>query len=198
MISLFKSNSSDSSPWPEQDGADGAAKADPKPQTHRTLAPNLTRRSHKKSRAGCFNCKTRKIKVLPGPFIMNLLRRLSLTCSNVIVSGGRSSYLTDSQCQETRPCCENCTLKELECKYPTKADQHLRRRTDEASSAMVFATPSVSQPSLTTSEAFNFTLTDLKFFHHFLVVAHPHLPLGNEKVWVQKIPVFAQEVRRAG
>lgn len=32
-------------------------------RTPRTLAPNLTRRSHKKSRAGCFNCKTRKIKV---------------------------------------------------------------------------------------------------------------------------------------
>jgi hypothetical protein len=40
-----------------------------------------------------------------------------------------------------------------------------------------------------------FSLTDLKFFHHFLVVAHPHLPLGNEEVWVQKIPLFAQEVR---
>ena len=29
---------------------------------HRTLAPNLTRKSHKKSRAGCFTCKGRKIK----------------------------------------------------------------------------------------------------------------------------------------
>jgi hypothetical protein len=35
----------------------------PKPRTQRTLAPNLTRRSHKKSRGGCFNCKSRKIKV---------------------------------------------------------------------------------------------------------------------------------------
>lgn len=34
-----------------------------KKKTPRTLAPNLTRRSHKKSRGGCFSCKTRKIKV---------------------------------------------------------------------------------------------------------------------------------------
>ena len=33
----------------------------------RTLAPNLTRRSHKKSRGGCFSCKARKIKVRSSP-----------------------------------------------------------------------------------------------------------------------------------
>ena len=31
-------------------------------QKQRTLAPNLTRRSHRKSRGGCYTCKTRKIK----------------------------------------------------------------------------------------------------------------------------------------
>lgn len=32
-------------------------------RTPRTLAPNLSRRSHKKSRGGCHSCKARKIKV---------------------------------------------------------------------------------------------------------------------------------------
>jgi hypothetical protein len=53
----------------------------------------------------------------------------------------------------------------------------------------------IPQPLVAASDALQFSLTDLKFFHHFLVVAHPHLPLGNEEVWVQKIPLFAQEVR---
>jgi hypothetical protein len=99
------------------------------------------------------------------------------------------------QCQETRPSCENCTIKELECKYPTKADQHVQRRTNDASCAIAIATPSIPQPLVAASDVLQFSLTDLKFFHHFLVVAHPHLPLGNEEVWVQKIPLFAQEVR---
>jgi hypothetical protein len=102
------------------------------------------------------------------------------------------------QCQETRPSCENCTIKELECKYPTKADQHVQRRTNDASCAIAVAAPSVPQPLVAASDALQFSLTDLKFFHHFLVVAHPHLPLGNEEVWVQKIPLFAQEVRAFG
>ena len=51
------------SSWPDQDLLDEPEDAMPKPKTQRTLAPNLTRRSHKKSRGGCFNCKSRKIKV---------------------------------------------------------------------------------------------------------------------------------------
>jgi hypothetical protein len=47
----------------EPECSDDIEGAQPKLRTHRTLAPNLTRRSHKKSRGGCFNCKSRKIKV---------------------------------------------------------------------------------------------------------------------------------------
>lgn len=38
-----------------------------------------------------------------------------------------------------------------------------------------------------------FTLNDMQFFHHFLTIAYPHLPLGNDDVWVRDIPQFAQE-----
>lgn len=165
MISLVQSNSSSSSSGTPQNWSDESGDPDPKPQhqnqnqNHRTLAPNLTRRSHKKSRAGCFNCKSRKIK-----------------------------------CQESRPSCDNCVLKDLECRYPTKTDQNPKRRIADGSSDLIVPASFVPPPVLTTSEVFKFTITDLKFFHHFLVVAHPHLPLGNEKVWVEQIPVFAQEV----
>lgn len=38
-----------------------------------------------------------------------------------------------------------------------------------------------------------FTLQDMQFFHHFLTLAYPHLPLGNDTVWVKEVPQFAQE-----
>jgi hypothetical protein len=47
-------------------------------------------------------------------------------------------------------------------------------------------------PSLAPPTSFN--MDDMRCFHHFLTVAYPHLPLGNESVWVQDIPVFAQQV----
>lgn len=33
----------------------------------------------------------------------------------------------------------------------------------------------------------------MQFFHHFLTLAYPHLPLGNDTVWLREIPQFAQE-----
>jgi hypothetical protein len=86
-------------------------------------------------------------------------------------------------------------VKELECSYPTKADQQTQRRASDGPSNVAIAAPPIGQPLVSASDVFQFTLTDLKFFHHFLLAAHPHLPLGNEDVWVQQIPVFAQEVR---
>ena len=41
--------------------------------------------------------------------------------------------------------------------------------------------------------AAQFTMNDMQFFHHFLTISFPHLPLGNDDVWVRDIPQFAQE-----
>jgi hypothetical protein len=67
VMNRFPTSSASStvSPLPEPDCSGDLEEAHPKTRAHRTLAPNLTRRSHKKSRGGCFNCKTRKIKVRP-------------------------------------------------------------------------------------------------------------------------------------
>lgn len=37
-------------------------------------------------------------------------------------------------------------------------------------------------------------MDDMRFFHHYMTAAYPHLPLGNESVWLQQIPVFAHQV----
>jgi len=131
-------------------GSPSETSKDGKQRTQRTLAPNLTRRSHKKSRAGCLSCKARKIK-----------------------------------CQETRPSCDNCVLKELTCQYPN--GRHVPR---DNGLLTIARRPQPSSLSLTND---SFTLTDMRLFHHFLTMAYPHLPLGNEQVWVNEIPKFAQE-----
>jgi hypothetical protein len=121
----------------------------------RTLAPNLTRRSHKKSRFGCLVCKTRKIK-----------------------------------CGEQKPACANCEIKGLECVYP--APDHSKRSKDRDP----FITLSKRNVGPVTgtpgTESASFTMLDMRFFHHFLTTAYPHLPIGNDAVWVNDIPSFAE------
>ena len=115
----------------------------------RTLAPNLTRRSHKKSRAGCFTCKTRKIK-----------------------------------CGEQKPKCGNCLLKGLNCVYPLV---DVPRRRETAPLQIAKRNPAGASPGTAA-----FTMLDMRFFHHFLTTAYPHLPIGNDHVWVTEIPQFAE------
>jgi len=124
---------------PEPSGQEKRAKT-------RTLAPNLTRRSHKKSRAGCYMCKSRKIK-----------------------------------CGEQKPACGNCLLKGMPCVYPVQ--QPLRR----SNLPLIRRSPSDLLPSGTAA----FSMVDMRFFHHFLTVAYPHLPVGNDDVWVHEVPQFA-------
>lgn len=119
-----------------------------KQQKTRTLAPNLTRRSHKKSRGGCFNCKSRKIK-----------------------------------CGEQKPACGSCLMKGTTCLYPTEPVAR------KSNLPLIKRNPS-SAPSF--PEA-TFSMLDMRFFHHFLTIAYPHLPLDNDHVWVNDIPQFAEQ-----
>ncbi|RMD39533.1 hypothetical protein DV735_g5590, partial [Chaetothyriales sp. CBS 134920] len=119
------------------------------PRPPRTLAPNLTRRSHKKSRAGCYTCKSRKIK-----------------------------------CGEQKPHCTNCLIKGLKCLYPA-LNVHKKREAPPVPLAKR-ALSSMS-PAATT-----FTILDMRFFHHFLTTAYPHLPLGNDHIWVNEVPLLAE------
>ncbi|RMZ81889.1 hypothetical protein DV738_g2050, partial [Chaetothyriales sp. CBS 135597] len=118
------------------------------PRPPRTLAPNLTRRSHKKSRAGCYMCKSRKIK-----------------------------------CGEQKPRCTNCLVKGLKCLYPV-IDAHKRR---DAPVPLAKRELSNMAPAVAT-----FSILDMRFFHHFMTTAYPHLPLGNDHIWVNEVPLFAE------
>ncbi|RFU28797.1 hypothetical protein B7463_g7532, partial [Scytalidium lignicola] len=111
--------------------------------------PQRTRKGHKKSRQGCFNCKRRKIK-----------------------------------CQETLPSCDNCLKRGLECLYPSMKKQLVLQESEAWSLGTIsFANPQ-STPTL-------FTPTDMRLFHHFLLEAYPHLPVGNDSAWLTEIPLIA-------
>ncbi|KIV79582.1 hypothetical protein PV11_07133 [Exophiala sideris] len=120
----------------------------PKQHKTRKLTPNLTRRSHKKSRGGCISCKGRKIK-----------------------------------CNEQKPVCQSCSVKGLNCVYPT--EQAMRK----SSLPLLRRNPATSPAFPQTT----FSILDMRFFHHFLTIAYPHLPVDNDQVWVHDIPQFAEQ-----
>lgn len=39
-----------------------------------------------------------------------------------------------------------------------------------------------------------FTLDDMRFFHHFIQNAYPHLPVNNTQVWITQVPAFSHGV----
>ncbi|KAL4966388.1 Zn(II)2Cys6 transcription factor [Aspergillus stella-maris] len=136
--------------------------------TSSALAPvprtNRVKRPHTKSRRGCYSCKSRRIK-----------------------------------CQETRPACANCVHKDLDCVYPVKvrAEEPTPDRTQEQ---MQRQSPSKSSKGSCATLAFSseisvtpFTGDDLRFWHHFLVDARPHLPFGDEQNWLSTVPAFAHD-----
>ncbi|KAL2857337.1 C6 zinc finger domain protein [Aspergillus pseudoustus] len=96
------------------------------------------------------------------------------------------------KCQETKPACENCARKKLDCVYPRKGDRKWRLVAENRIQAQRLAeTPSLSVPlGISTTP---FTGDDLRFWHHFLVNAQPGLPIGDESNWSSEIPAFAHD-----
>lgn len=67
------------------------------------------------------------------------------------------------KCQETLPVCEHCKRLGLPCQYPRAG----------------VTTPSSALQTTPTQ----FSIDDLRFFHHFLVTAYPPLPIDGGAIW---------------
>ena len=146
------------------------------PQGQHT-SPNKHHRQkkpHKKSRRGCINCKARKVKVRP---------RSSSTCL---------SSAKVAKCQETRPACANCITRDMDCMYQGRSERQRARKELSAAADAQEPLPSPTPPRKIFGAAF--TGDDLRFFHHFLLVARPHLPFGSEGSWTTQVPTYAHEV----
>src|SRR3954470_20713651 len=61
--------------------------------------PYHSKRSHRKSRAGCISCKKRKVKTVLSPPPSALLTHLQV------------------KCDEARPSCRHCALRKEQCVY---------------------------------------------------------------------------------
>ncbi|KAL4749472.1 hypothetical protein BDW72DRAFT_204738 [Aspergillus terricola var. indicus] len=100
------------------------------------------------------------------------------------------------KCSEARPACGNCIHKELDCVYPLPkpytAVQLQRTSTPASPNDGRSSSPSASLLSARIS-ATPFSGDDLRFWHHFLVDARPHLPFGDEGTWISTIPAFAHD-----
>ncbi|TID17465.1 hypothetical protein E6O75_ATG08211 [Venturia nashicola] len=83
------------------------------------------------------------------------------------------------KCQETQPACGNCEKAGIVCDYPKIVQQ--QQQTEVSI---------IRQPQATNAA---FSMTDMRFFHHFLVRAYPQIPAGADAVWTLEVPAFAQE-----
>ncbi|KAI1617027.1 hypothetical protein EDD37DRAFT_50875 [Exophiala viscosa] len=86
-----------------------------------------------------------------------------------------------TKCDESRPVCKRCAGHGSRCRYP--------RTSKFASGTILRLLPGQSlsiSPRMIKSE-------DCRLFHHFLAMASPHLPAGNDEVWASTIPQLASQ-----
>ncbi|KAL5356105.1 hypothetical protein BJX96DRAFT_142319 [Aspergillus floccosus] len=88
------------------------------------------------------------------------------------------------KCQETKPSCANCITRDLNCVYPSNSKLKSAAPSAHDRSILVSTRQLSDRP---------FTGDDLRFFHHFLLVARPYLPFGSEDSWTTVVPAYAHE-----
>ena len=86
------------------------------------------------------------------------------------------------KCQETLPKCGNCIKSGVHCHYPIAPT---------LVETTISAPAPILQPQATPTV---FSMEDMRFFHHFLVRAYPHLPVGGDNIWTLEIPAYAHKV----
>jgi hypothetical protein len=152
-------------------------------------APHRPRKGHKKSRRGCVICKQRKIK-----------------CDE-----------TRPQCGPCTKRCMDCRYAPAKSRSTTAQDEIVNRlaaqpmgglgvpirpmppgRQPEHSmgsgpGSTIFATRRHDVNGDDTNDTPALDLKSIRLFHHFITVAYPHLPAGNECVWKDKVPLIAEQ-----
>lgn len=136
------------------------------------------RRSHRKSRTGCFQCKRRKIKV-------------RLLCSGLI-----SIYLRLSQCDENKPFCRNCIRHGVNCSF-TGAPRSLPLSRETSCIAIslenvsrkiqeTFAPDSILSYSVISPGA----VSDMALLHHYMVATCYTLSQSPsiQAIWRDEVP----------
>ncbi|KAK1140085.1 hypothetical protein N8T08_010917 [Aspergillus melleus] len=79
----------------------------------------------------------------------------------------------------------------MDCMYQDRSERQRARKELSATADAQEPLPSPTPPRKIFGAAF--TGDDLRFFHHFLLVARPHLPFGSERSWTTQVPTYAHE-----
>ncbi|KAF2200446.1 hypothetical protein GQ43DRAFT_73129 [Delitschia confertaspora ATCC 74209] len=87
------------------------------------------------------------------------------------------------KCNEIYPACNHCLKAGLICEYPANIIQTNQQK--------YLSSPSPQEIAPLQSTPGTFTMKDMRFFHHFLITAYPHLPVGSDTIWITVIPSFA-------
>ncbi|PGG98574.1 hypothetical protein AJ79_08827 [Helicocarpus griseus UAMH5409] len=138
----------------------------------RIAATSFTnRKPHTKSRTGCFNCKARRVK-----------------------------------CPENHPVCETCVARKQVCIYPQQKisqrqkqisrrlePSHSNSKDNAAVSRFADSSSSSATPTYALQHFPSFTMEDMRFFHHYMIAAHPYLPFGCDEAWLAEIPLLAHQ-----
>ncbi len=107
-------------------------------------------------------------------------------------SGCTSCKRRRVKCDEGRPTCGPCRRLALVCEYA-------HGQKDQAGALVVRISPlspdAPGRPLRTTPGVLE--LTDLRFFHHFLLEAYPPLPILGREVW-QHVSSMSHQVRVSG
>lgn len=94
------------------------------------------------------------------------------------------------KCDERKPSCSRCTRGGCVCSY---ASVSVTTRPPSAQKPIQAPTSDQSINVFPSMACDTFSLQDMRFFHHFLVKARPHVPVGNAAVWVREISQLAHQ-----
>ncbi|KAJ8120431.1 hypothetical protein ONZ43_g2861 [Nemania bipapillata] len=126
----------------------------------------LSKRPHRKSRAGCRQCKRRKVKVL-----------LMSTVTSPLLPSFLPPFIRLTfpwKCDEARPSCKACTLRKEECIYLSAPPPELPSAADDVPAPTTNATPLVIRPREQSAEACCWELDDQNLNQDLIpVIAEP-------------------------
>ncbi|PQE26409.1 C6 zinc finger protein [Rutstroemia sp. NJR-2017a BBW] len=104
-------------------------------------------------------------------------------------SHGKVVATARKHCKENRPVCDFCQHRGLNCEWPRfqmtsfiEANRHVETTLETAT---------VPRKLQDTGPAFS--SVDFRLFYHFIQVAYPNHPLGNDSVWTHEIPSIASD-----
>jgi Fungal Zn(2)-Cys(6) binuclear cluster domain len=140
----------------------------PQQQPYKTMAG---RRSHRKSRQGCQQCKARKVKVRGTKNDLVLCGDVFLLCN---LHSNLNLFSRSGKCDETKPLCKNCIKHGVDCSFnPIGLTPPSQVQASPPPSPFKASLPAFSESGTVS----NLNYHDLELLHHYTTATY--LTLGQ-------------------